>query len=67
VGKPERKLLLGRPIHRQMDNNKIDHGKMEWGGMDWMDLAQGSCTHDNELLDSISSGKFSSSNTAGSL
>jgi hypothetical protein len=37
VGKPEGKMLLGRPRHRWEDNIKMD--LQEVGGGDWMELA----------------------------
>jgi hypothetical protein len=39
VGKPERKILLGRPKRRWEDNTKIKLRGIGWGGMDWIDLA----------------------------
>jgi hypothetical protein len=40
VGKPERKIPLGRPRHRWVDNIKISLREIGWDGMDWIDLAQ---------------------------
>jgi hypothetical protein len=42
VGKPERKIQLGRPRHRWEDNTtcKMDLREIGWGGMDWIDVAQ---------------------------
>jgi hypothetical protein len=39
VGKPERKIPLGRPRCRWVDN-KMDLREIRWGGLDWIDLAQ---------------------------
>jgi hypothetical protein len=39
VGKPEGKTLLGRPIHRWVDNIKMDLGEIGWGlltGLVWL-------------------------------
>jgi hypothetical protein len=41
MGKPERKIPLGRSRRRWVDNIDIDLREIEWGGMDWTDLAQG--------------------------
>jgi hypothetical protein len=41
VGKPEGRRLLGRPIHRCVDNIRMDLGEVGWGGVDWIGLAQG--------------------------
>ena len=38
VGKPERKIPLGRPWRRWEDNSKMDLQEVECGGMDWMEL-----------------------------
>jgi hypothetical protein len=40
VGKPEGKILLGRPRRRWVNNIKIDLREKGWYGMDWIDLAQ---------------------------
>jgi hypothetical protein len=40
VGKPERKIPLGKPRRRWEDNIKMDLRETGWGGMDWIDLAQ---------------------------
>jgi uncharacterized protein YebE (UPF0316 family) len=40
VGKRERKIPLGRPRRRLVDNIKIDLREIGWGVMDWIDLAQ---------------------------
>jgi hypothetical protein len=40
VGKPERKIPLGRPRHRWVDNIKIDLVEIGWGGVDWIGLAE---------------------------
>ena len=40
VGKPEGKILLGRPKRRWEDNIKMDLQEVGCGGMDWIDLAQ---------------------------
>ena len=40
VGKPERKRLLERPIHRWEDNIKMVLQEVGCGGMDWIKLAQ---------------------------
>jgi hypothetical protein len=40
VGKPEIKILIGRPKRRWEDNIKMDLRDTGWGGMDWIDLAQ---------------------------
>ena len=41
VGKPEGKILLGRPRHRWGDNIKMDLQEVGSGGMDWIALALG--------------------------
>ena len=41
VGKPEGKILLGRPRCRQEDNIKMDLQEVGCGSMDWIELAQG--------------------------
>ena len=40
VGKPEGKILLGRPRRRWKDNISIDLQEMGCGDMDWIELAQ---------------------------
>jgi hypothetical protein len=40
VGKPDGKILLGRPRRRWVDNIKIDLGETGWDGVDWIGLAQ---------------------------
>ena len=40
VGRPDRKIQLGRPRSRWKDNIKIDIEEVGWGGMDWFGLAQ---------------------------
>ena len=40
VGKPERKMSLGRPRHKWEDNIKMDLQEMGCGCMDWIELAQ---------------------------
>jgi hypothetical protein len=40
VGKPERKIPLGRPRRRWANNIKIDLREIGWDGMNWMDMAQ---------------------------
>ena len=40
VGKPEGKIILGRPRRRWEDNIKIDVQQVGCGGMDWIELAQ---------------------------
>jgi hypothetical protein len=40
MGKPEGKILLGRPRRRWMDGIKINLREIGWDGMDWLDLAQ---------------------------
>jgi hypothetical protein len=39
-GKPERKIPLGRPRRRWVDNIKLDLRETGWDGIDWIDLAQ---------------------------
>jgi hypothetical protein len=41
VGRPERKGLLGRPLHRWEDNIKMDLREIEINGANWIRLAQG--------------------------
>jgi hypothetical protein len=38
MGKPEGKILLGRPRQRWVDNIKIDLGEVGWGSVDWIGL-----------------------------
>ena len=40
VGKPERKIPLGRPRRRWEDNIKMDLQEVGGGCGDWMELAQ---------------------------
>jgi hypothetical protein len=40
VGKPKRKIPLGRLRYRWEDNIKLDFRETGWGGMEWIDLAQ---------------------------
>jgi hypothetical protein len=40
VGKPERKIPLGRPRHRWVDNINVDLRVREWDSMDWISLTQ---------------------------
>jgi hypothetical protein len=40
VGKPERKIPLGRPRRRWEDNIKMDIQEVGCEGMDWIDLAE---------------------------
>jgi hypothetical protein len=40
VGKPERKIPLGRPRRRWMDHIRMDLGEVEWGDVDCIGLAQ---------------------------
>jgi hypothetical protein len=40
VGKPERKIPLGRLRRRWEDNIKMDIQEVECKGMDWIDLAE---------------------------
>jgi hypothetical protein len=40
VGKPEGKILLGRPERRWVDNIKMDIAEIGWGCVDWIDLVQ---------------------------
>jgi hypothetical protein len=39
VAKPEKKIPLGSPMRRWVDNIKMDVKETEWGH-DWIDLAQ---------------------------
>ena len=38
MGKPEGKILSGRPRHRWEDNIKIDLQEVRYGGMNWIEL-----------------------------
>jgi hypothetical protein len=40
VGKSERKIPLGRPRGRWMDNIKLELAEMGWAGVDWIGMAQ---------------------------
>ena len=40
VGKPERKIPLGRPRRRWMDNIRMDLQEVGCGYVDWIRLAQ---------------------------
>jgi hypothetical protein len=40
VGKPEGKILLGRPRRRWVDNMRMDLGEVGWGDVDWIELAK---------------------------
>jgi hypothetical protein len=40
VGKPEGKILLGRPKCRWVDNIRMDIGEVGWGNVDWIGLTQ---------------------------
>jgi hypothetical protein len=40
VGKPEGKILMGRPRHRWEDNIRMDLQEVRCGSMDWIGLAQ---------------------------
>jgi hypothetical protein len=40
MGKLERKIPLGRPRRRWVDNTKLELREVGSGGMDWIDLAQ---------------------------
>jgi hypothetical protein len=37
-GKPERKISLGIPRRKLVDNIKMDLREIEWGGMDLIDV-----------------------------
>jgi hypothetical protein len=39
VGNPERKISLGRPRRKSVNNIKMDLREIECGGVDWIDLA----------------------------
>jgi hypothetical protein len=40
VGKPERKIQLGRPTRRWVDNIRMELGEIGWGDVDWIGLTQ---------------------------
>jgi hypothetical protein len=40
VGKPEERILLGRPRHRWDDNINMDLGEIWFGDVDWIHLVQ---------------------------
>jgi hypothetical protein len=40
VGKPERRMPLGRPRRRWLDNIRMDLVEVGWGDVDWIGLAQ---------------------------
>jgi hypothetical protein len=40
MGRPERKILLGRPRCMWVDNIRLDLGEVGWGGVDWIGEAQ---------------------------
>jgi hypothetical protein len=40
MGKPEGKILLGRPRQWWVVNISMDLGEIGWGGVDWIGLAQ---------------------------
>jgi hypothetical protein len=40
VGKPVRKIPLGRPRRRWVNNIRIDLGEVGWGDVDWIGLAK---------------------------
>ena len=40
VGKPEGKILLGRPRRRWEDDSKMDPQEGGFEGMDWIELVQ---------------------------
>ena len=42
VGKPERKIPLGRPSGRWEDNIKMDLREVGWNPGEWIDLAENS-------------------------
>jgi hypothetical protein len=41
MGKPEGKILLGRPKLRLVDNIRMNVREIGWEGMNWIGLAQG--------------------------
>jgi hypothetical protein len=55
MGKPEGKILLGKPKLRLVDNVRMDLGETGWEGINWIVLAQGKgfCERYNELSGSI--------------
>jgi hypothetical protein len=59
MGKPEGKMLLGKPRCGWMVNIRMDLGEVGWGDMDWIGLAQdrnswrAPVNFGNEPLDSI--------------
>ena len=40
MGKPKRKIPLGRPRHKWEGNIKMDLSEVGCGGMDWIDLSR---------------------------
>jgi hypothetical protein len=40
VGQPERKIPLGRPRRRWVNNIKMDIREKGWDGVDWINVAQ---------------------------
>jgi hypothetical protein len=40
VGKPETKILLGRPSRIWDDNIKMDNKGIDWESVDWINLAE---------------------------
>jgi hypothetical protein len=40
VGKPERKILLGRSRRKWVDNIRMDLGEVGWCDVDWIGLAR---------------------------
>jgi hypothetical protein len=50
-----------------MDKIEVNLREIGWVGMDLIDLAQGSCEHNNELWVPRNAGKFLSSCTTGSV
>jgi hypothetical protein len=40
LGKPEGKMLLGRPSCRWLDNVRLDLAEVGWDDVDWIGLAQ---------------------------
>jgi hypothetical protein len=40
VGKPERRMQLGRPRRRGLDNIRMDLVEVGWSDVDWIGLAQ---------------------------
>jgi hypothetical protein len=39
VGKPGRKMPLGKPRLRWQDDIKMDFQEIGWAGLDWIDVA----------------------------